>query len=243
MGESGDFEATNMPLRTLIATAYSVKISAVEGGPGWIRSETFDVRGKPSTDLKPGAASKEAYADAQLMLQTLLEDRYALKVHIETRELPIYALVIAKGGLKVKPPVCQKADDDDPPSSPAPDQTQPAYCGNLSMRRSGQNRKMVGTGITMADLVRALAPVTDRHTIIDRSEYTQPFNATLEWAPDEGQRRVSLPDGSGSAAPSADATGASLFTSLQEQLGLKLEPTKGPVDVLVIDHVEKPTPN
>ncbi len=101
---------------------------------------------------------------------------------------------------------------------------------------------MTGTGITMADLIRTLSRVTDR-TVIDKSGYTQTFNATLEWASDQGGASPPAPEGSESAAPSADTTGASVFTVLQEQLGLKLESTKGPVDVLVIDHVEKPTPN
>src|SRR5665213_1828973 len=139
MGRSGDFEATNMPLRTLIAEAYHVKTFEVDGGPAWIRSDTFDIQAKPTVDPKPGSTSKEAYANVQLMLQTLLEDRYALKVHRETKELPVYALVVAKGGLKVKPSDCQKPDADNPPSSPAPGQSAPAICGNTRVSRNGQN--------------------------------------------------------------------------------------------------------
>ncbi len=172
------------------------------------------------------------------MLQTLLEDRYALKVHRETKELPVYALVVAKGGLKVQPSDCVKPDSSGATSPPAPGQPQPAFCGNTRVSRNGQNLVMTGTGITMAVLVRTLSNVTKR-TVIDSSGYTQAFNATLEWAPDEG---ASIPGADGSGGE-AEPTGASVFTSLQEQLGLRLESTKGPVEVLVIDHVEKPTPN
>jgi uncharacterized protein (TIGR03435 family) len=240
MNRSGDFEATNMAVKSLVAEAYHVKTFEVDGGPGWIGSDTYDITAKPTVDPKPGATSKAAYDNIQLMLQTLLEDRYALKIHRETKELPVYALVVAKGGLKVQPSDCVKPDA--PPPSPAPGQAQPAFCGNTRVSRNGQNLVMAGTGITMAVLVRVLSNVTSR-TVIDRSEYTQPFNVTLEWAPDQGEASPRGADGSESAAPSADTTGASLFTALQEQLGLKLESTKGPVEVLVVDHVDKPTPN
>ncbi len=230
-----------MPLRTLIAEAYRVKTFEVDGGPGWIRSDSFDIQAKPTIDPKPGSTSKEAYANVQLMLQTLLEDRYALKVHRETKELPVYALVVAKSGLKVKPSNCVHPDGDSP--QPSPGQSPPMTCGNTRVSRNGQNLVMTATGITMADLVRTLSRVTDR-TVIDGSGYTQPFNASFEWTPDQGAGQTPpAPDGSASAAASTDTAGASVFTALQEQLGLKLESTKGPVDVLIIDHVEKPTPN
>ncbi len=89
----------------------------------------------------------------------------------------------------------------------------------------------------MARLARTLSGTTQR-TVIDRTEYAQPFNVTLEWAADQGAAGAPVADGAG-----AEETGASLFTALQEQLGLKLESTKGSVDVLVIDAVEKPSPN
>jgi uncharacterized protein (TIGR03435 family) len=240
MGRSGEFGATNMSLKTLIAEAYRVKRFEIDGGPGWIDSDTYDITAKPTVDPNPGATSKEAYANVQLMLQTLLEDRYALKVHHETKELPVYALVVAKGGLKVQPSDCVKPDAP-PPPSPAPGHAQPAFCDNIRVSRSGQNLVMTGTGITMARLISALSGATHR-TVIDRSDYSQPFNATLEWAADQGAASPRAADGSDSPAP-ADTSGASLFTALQEQLGLKLESTKGPVEVVVIDHVEKPTPN
>jgi uncharacterized protein (TIGR03435 family) len=239
MGRAGNFEATNMSLKSLIAEAYRVKTFEVYGGPSWIGSDTYDITAKPTVDPQPGATSKKAYADIQLMLQTLLEDRYALKAHRETKELPVYALVVAKGGLKLKPSDCVKPDSNPPTSPPAAGQSQGAYCGNTMVRRNGQNLVMTGTGITMADLLRTLSRVTDR-TVIDRSGHTQTFNATLEWAADQGAIGAPVADGSGGAA---ESTEASVFTSLQEQLGLKLESTKGPVEVLVIDHVEKPTPN
>lgn len=227
-----------MSLKSLIAEAFHVKIFEVDGGPGWIGSDTFDISGKPSVNPQPGATSKEAYAQIQLMLQSLLEERYALKVHRETKELPVYALVVAKGGMKLTPSKCVKPDLSNPPPQPAPGQPQPEFCGNTRVSRNGQNLVLTATGITMDLLGSTLSGQTKR-TVIDRSGYSQSFNATLEWAPDQG---AGAPSADGSGEP-AETTGASIFTALQEQLGLKLEPTKGPVDVLVIDHAEKPTQN
>ena len=239
MNRSGDFEATNMSVKSLVAEAYRVKTFEVDGGPGWIGSDTFDVSAKPTVDPGPGATTKEAYGQIQLMLQSLLADRYALKVHHETKELPVYALAVAKGGLKLTPPDCVKPDAANPPPSPVPGQSPPAFCGNTRVNRNGQNLVLTATGITTARLASTLSGLVHR-TVIDRSDTTQPFNATLEWAPDQGVEGAPT---TGDAAGAAESTGASIFTALQEQLGLKLEPTKGPVEVLVIDHVEKPTPN
>jgi uncharacterized protein (TIGR03435 family) len=177
------------------------------------------------------------WADLQLRLQVLLEDRFALKVHRETKDLPVYALTSAKGGLKLRPADCVAVSPNQPAASPTPGQPPPAYCGTLRTGRNGLNSTLTATGITIADLARWLSANTGR-AVIDRTGYSEKFNATMEWTPDSG----AAPPGTGDDS-AANASGPSIFTALQEQLGLRLESTKGPVEVLVIDHVERPSDN
>jgi uncharacterized protein (TIGR03435 family) len=110
------------------------------------------------------------------------------------------------------------------------------------MGRNGLNSTLNGYGITMQDLISRWLPQTLDRTVIDKTGYTEKFNVNIEWLPDTPMRP---PDGDDPTkpAPPPDSAGASIFTALQEQLGLKLESTKGPVEVLVIDHVEKPSAN
>jgi len=240
----GDFNAKNMPLKAIVAEAYNVKQFEIYGAPGWLGSDTFDITAKPQVDreVKPvSRATFEArWADLMLRLQTLLEDRCSLKTHRETKELPVYTVTIAKGGLKLKPADCVEIDPEHPPGPPVPGQALP--CGNLRMGRNGLNSTLNGYGITMQDLISRWLPQTLDRTVIDKTGYTEKFNVNIEWLPDTPMRP---PDGDDPTkpAPPPDSAGASIFTALQEQLGLKLESTKGPVEVLVIDHVEKPSAN
>ena len=143
-----------------------------------------------------------------------------------------------KSGEKLKTPDCVKFDINNRPPPPEPGQPRPNYCGNMRTARNGANLTFTGTGIAMKDLVRWLAGTTGR-TVIDKTGYTETFDAAMEWTPDGP-----LPgDDPSKPAPPSDNAGPSIFTALQEKLGLKLESTKGPVEVLVIDHVEKPSAN
>jgi uncharacterized protein (TIGR03435 family) len=232
----GRFEANNIPIQLFIAQAYNVKTFEIYGAPAWLATDGFDVSAKMEAPGKKSA--EEARADMLLRLQVLLEDRCALKVHRETKELPVYALTIVKSGVKLKTPNCVTFDINNRPLPPGAGQPRPNYCGNWRTGRTGANLTFAGTGIAMKDLVRWLAGTTER-TVIDKTGYTEMFDAAMEWAPDSP-----LPSADPSKpAPPADTTGPSIFTALQEQLGLKLESTKGPVEVLVIDHVEKPSAN
>jgi uncharacterized protein (TIGR03435 family) len=216
-----------------------VKAFEVYGGPSWVGTEQYDIITKRGADAKDAPASKGDFeklrTESQLKLQSLLEDRCALKVHRETKQLPIYALTVAKGGMKVTAADCVTFDFKNPPA-PTPGKQPPAFCGNSGSRRNGANMVYTGTGVSMTDLVRWLSGMTSR-TVIDKTGYSEPFNAKMEFLPDAAAQ-VSGPDN-----PSSDVTGPSLFTALQEQLGLKLESTKGPVEVLVIDHIERPAAN
>ena len=147
-------------------------------------------------------------------LQSLLAERFKLSLHRETREQPLYALVVGKSGTKF-----QRAN------------------GNFGGLRIGRTQ-LTGSGATLEMLTTALANQLGR-PVLDRTGLEGTFDFKLEWAAQAG----ASPLPGGDALPPADANGPSIFTALQEQLGLKLESTKGSVEVLVIDHVERPSEN
>lgn len=230
----GSLETRNAFLMFLISNAYGVKMDQIYNGPSWIRSDGYDITAK--TDLTPAEAQKigtsldTRTADMNLRLQSLLEDRFRLKVHRETRQLPVFILTVAKGGLKVQPADCVPRGAY---HVPEPGQPSPRFCGTYSLLRSGVGWKLTGLGITMKDLVNALS-FREIPTLTEQTGYTESFNAVLEWTPDSAASPpVPLP---ADAAPS-------LSTALQEQLGMKLESAKGPIEVLVIDYVERPSEN
>jgi uncharacterized protein (TIGR03435 family) len=191
----------------------------VTGGPGWINSDRFDIvakaEGNPSTD-------------ARLMLRTLLADRFKLMVHHETRELPVYALVIARRDGKLGPQLrpsnladCLAAPKLSTPSDP----NAAVRCGGGFLRTG----ELGARAMEFSTLATTVSNLADR-PVVDRTGLTGTFDWNLQWTADR------------SPSPTGDRStdSVSLFTALQEQLGLKLEPTRGPVDVLVIDHVERP---
>jgi uncharacterized protein (TIGR03435 family) len=230
----GRLRAENAPLRLMIQNAYRVRSFQISGGPGWINSDRWDIDAKAESDVNP--------QQTVLMLQTLLEDRFKLAFHRETKDLPVYALVPAKNGLKLEPPKEDGCAASDPAGAPPRPGT--LSCGR-AMIMMGSTAKLEGAKVPMAELVRILSNVLDR-TIIDQTGFTGTFDVHLEFTPEglgglpgSGAPGVPMPE----TLPAPDASSASIFTVLQEKLGLKLESTKGPVEVLVIDRVEKPTEN
>jgi uncharacterized protein (TIGR03435 family) len=170
------------------------------------------------------------------MLQALLADRFKLSIHRETKELPVYALVAAKNGPKLQE---AKADATYPNGIKGPD----------GVARGGMMRigggEVTGQGLPIANLTRMLSQQLGR-TVIDKTGLTGKYDFTLQWTPDESQGPMfkgadGAPPGGNPAPP--ESSGPSLFTAIQEQLGLKLESQKGPVEIIVIDHVEKPSQN
>ena len=216
------FNAENATLMNLISLAYDVAEFRISGGPGWMGSDRYDVEAK--TEGAPNLDQKK------LMIQTLLEDRFRLKVHMETRQLPIYALTVAKGGLKLQP-VKEGSCIPRDPGNPTPPQgkTLTDYCGLVVSMGRGQ-MELGGAG--MVDLARSLTRLTGR-TVVDETGIKSVFAIHLTFSSDDA-----APEN-----PPADASTPSIFTAVQEQLGLKLESARGPVEVLVIDHVEKPSGN
>ena len=229
----GRLVITNVALKRLILSAYDVQDYQISGDPSWTASEQYDIQataeGKASVQEMEGP-----------MLKALLEERFKLVLHRETRQLPIYELTIAKSGAKlqgVKEGGCTPySADSPPPSTPAPGEVGPHYCGFSRPGVNGLNGTLEGTGVSITQLATVLSrqysPSGLRRPIIDRTGLTGTFDFHLEWTPDQ----ATVPQ-------SDDATGPSIFTAVQEQLGLKLEPAKGPVEVLVIDHVERPSEN
>jgi uncharacterized protein (TIGR03435 family) len=185
----------------------------VIGEPSWSTGDGFDIEAKVAAVDLPTLA-RMTFEQRRTMFQQILADRFKLIAHHETRELPIYQLVIGKNGSKLK----ESAPDD--PASAAP-------------RRKGI---MFGPGrgevtATDASLSMVIAPLSRQlgRIIVDKTGLTGRYDFTLEWTPD-------------GVAPT-DQSSPDIFTAIQEQLGLKLESTKGPVDVVVIDHIEKPSAN
>ena len=237
-------------LQRLIQLAYvtfadgaspNMQMLQTSGGPGWTQSEFYDLAAKAE-----GAARVEQMMGP--MLRVLLEDRFKLKIHREKKEMPVYALAVGKSGIKahsMKPGDCVAIDLNHMPT-PTPGQPLPNFCGNTSMRMNGQSVTMDGHGMSLPDFSARLSTMLDRK-VMDKSGITGLFDFHLEFAPDEatpmlrGGRGVA--GDPGNPAPAAEIAGPSIFDALQEQLGLKLLPDKGPVESLVIDHVERPSEN
>jgi uncharacterized protein (TIGR03435 family) len=243
MMPGGRLNFVNMPARSLITRAYQLQPYQVIGGPAWLANDRFDIIAKPEGEVSP--------AQTNPMLRALLADRFKLVVHTETRELPVYHLVKArpdgKPGPELKPAAVDCAAGrgrggpaPGAPGSPGP-VPGPAAGAAGCMVMVGPGRITVG-GQPMATLVNTLAMLAGR-PVLDKTELTGAFDLVLSYMPDgpgRGGPAGPPPPGAPPLAP-PDPDAPSLFTALQEQLGLKLESARGPVDVIVIDSIEQPT--
>ena len=219
---AGRFQATNFPLKALIAFAYGALGSQISGAPDWTNSERFDVDAR-ATDVN---ATREQY---QQMLQSLLVERFKLQIHRETRELPSYELVLAKASSRLKAA--------DPKGCDPTGQTGVA-CGAFY---TGQ-ASLDGRSMSMAQFCNALAIVLGR-PVADHTGLNGRFDIHLEFDP-EGVNLGKGVSGLTTDLDKADGTRPSVFSALQQQLGLKLESHKEPAGVLVIDRLERlPTEN
>jgi uncharacterized protein (TIGR03435 family) len=201
----------NTSLLFLITWAYDMHRGRVYGQPAWLDSAHYDIIASAPEGSLPARVPGQP-SELQKMMQALLADRFKLALHRETRELPMYALVIGKGG-----PKFHLADP-------------PAVFGQTPFSMPAPGR-LVGTQVTAEMLCKVLSDQLGR-SVQDQTGLAGVFDFTLEWQPDSADEQLKAP------------AGASLFTAIQEQLGLKLESRKGPVEVLVIDHIESaPTAN
>jgi uncharacterized protein (TIGR03435 family) len=243
----GRFES-QVPIGVLVRQALQKADYQMIGAPGWINTERYAIVAKPPDGVAPAAM--------RVMIANLLRDRFHLETHVETRELPIFNLVIARPdgrlgpNLKVTSPECQAeiaeraaaAQRGDPPpplptSFPGPNDPQP--CLFLTTPVGIIN----GTGRTIAQLIPTLADLVAR-PVLDKTGLTGPYDFRMKYAPEPGRVAGLLGVfGQSAGAPPApiDPDAPSLSVALQEQLGLKLESARAPVEVVVIDRMEKPT--
>ena len=237
------FTAVNVTPRTLIEFAYDIKSDdQLTGAPSWINSEKYDVDAKvdDATAEKLKSLSRDESGDQiKLMMQALLAERFNLKVGHDTKDLPVFALVVAKGGPKLTPSKL-------PPLPPGTTPPPPGPQNFRGIRMTGQGQ-IEGAGAAMSFLAYVLSRQAEvGHVVLDETGLKGTYDWTLKWTPEPGlDGPPAGPPGTpgGAASPPPDATGPSLFTALQEQLGLKLESRKAPAEVLVIDQIDQPTEN
>jgi uncharacterized protein (TIGR03435 family) len=232
----GRVNVTNMTVKQLIMIAYRMQPFQVSGGPAWIDSLHYDIEAKPDTPVKQ--------SDWPVMLQALLADRFQVTLHRETKELPIYALVLARKDGKLGPGMveskeggCTPFDPSKPPAPSEPGKSQ-TFCGTMQM----SPRRLNAINVPVENIIPMLSRILGR-SVIDKTGLTGNFDITMDFTPDENQLAMLAPPGVPPPPLPSDSSGPSLFTAVQEQLGLKLESQKGPVEILVIDRVEKPSEN
>ncbi|HUI77468.1 MAG TPA: TIGR03435 family protein [Bryobacteraceae bacterium] len=229
----GGLRVIGATVKALVAYTYNVRDFQISGGPDWVNSDRYNIVAKPQRSTGPedlsdalrslSAEQRKTYNEQMgQRVQALMADRFHLMVHRETKEQPVYTLVISKNGSKLQPAA----------ASDAP--------GRIRMGRG----ELTGEAVQVQMLAAALANVVDR-PVIDKTGLSGNFNLKLEWTPDPGQSpgNPGPPPAGAAAQPPSDPNRPSIFTALQEQLGLRLESDKGPVEMIVIDHVEKPSEN
>jgi len=236
-------------LRDLILTAYGIYGNGpdpasgsfrmqVVGGPAWMDSTRYDIVAKPAGD----PPRSQMYGP---MLQSLLEDRFKLAVHRETREGPVYLLTLAKNGPKLhatKEGACVIADINHPPETA---NALTPVCGKPKISKGDANVTVDIPGATIANLCAQLSMVMDRE-VIDRTGIAGRFDIHLEVTPADLQPKYvagRTVDQQGQPTGDDQDAGPSISTALQQQLGLKLEKGRGPVQVIVVDHIERPADN
>jgi uncharacterized protein (TIGR03435 family) len=235
----GRIDAVNMPLRQLIAFAYNLPPFRLLGAPDWTSTARYDIVAKLPVDPASATSGRDPLQDVRDAVRALLIDRFRVVAHQETRELDIYALVLARAGGRpstaVKPSTVDCAAAAlaarNGGAPPPPSASEPVFCGV----RMSPGRIQVG-GMPLAMFAPGLSGQVGR-VVIDRTGLDGNWDFELTFTP------AGVSADTPSNAASAVGDSPSIFTALQEQLGLKLESTKGPVDVTVIDRVERPTPD
>jgi uncharacterized protein (TIGR03435 family) len=208
------FIAKYYTLKLLVAAAYDLTPQAISGGPEWLGADHFDI-----TALTPGATRPSR--DRQMaMLRNLLADRFKLTFHREEKEFSIYNLTVDKGGPKLKPSTAS-------PDEPA------ALVSTVYPERVS----LPARNTTMREFASLMQRAALDRPVVDKTGLTGKYDFDLDWSPDETQFGGELP-----VAP-PDAAAPPFFIALQKQLGLKLEPAKGPVQTIVVDSVSKPSEN
>jgi uncharacterized protein (TIGR03435 family) len=234
----GRFNGVNVSLQTMIRNAYGVQSFEIVGGPAWLAVDRYDIVAKAPENAQP--------EQVRQMVRTLMADRFKLVLHRETRELPIYALVLARPDGRLGPQLKPSSTNCEEvartlnsagrggaaPPAPPPQSGNRPTCGIRV--NAGATAILIAGGTPIAQLASNLSGAVNR-TVVDRTGLTGGFDIDLTFTPDPLMFQ--------GAAPTDQPPGPSLFTALQEQLGLKIESTRGPVEVLVVDSAERPTEN
>jgi bla regulator protein blaR1 len=249
----GRVEANGVPLRLLLRQALRVQDYQIIGVPDWANNERYTVVAKMPENASPNASP--------VMMTNLLKDRFKLVTHTETRELPIFNLVVARqdgrlgAGLKPTSAECltemqARRGGPPPPGAgpggpgrgagaplPPPDFNQPAACG---MMRAGPGLANA-SGQPIAQIAQLLSQFTGR-PVYDKTNLAGSYDFDLKWAPDTAAANNPFgPPPPGGPVAAADPNAPNIYTAVQEQLGLKLDSARGPVEVIVIDRLERPT--
>jgi uncharacterized protein (TIGR03435 family) len=222
----GRLNATNVTAKTLIEWAYGIRDFQLSGEPGWADSERFDIAakadGNPRYDfIKP---------ELETMFRSVLADRFKLAIHRTTKEMPIYSLVLAKNGAKI-----QAVDEGDCPEVPTPDYP----CRSLHSNKFGQLTAKKAPLPALALVLVGFA----RRMVVDNTGLKGSYSYTLDWT--KYLQPPELPPGVVPPPNAFDPASVepAIATALEEQLGLKLESGKGPVEMIVVDHLERPSEN
>jgi uncharacterized protein (TIGR03435 family) len=203
-----NFRGVNVPIKMLLQSAYGLPETQILGVSGAVTTAMFDIDAKsepPDEAQFAKLTNDERMERKQTMLQALFKERFKLAAHTETRELPIYALVVTKGGNKLKPTETK------------------------GLTINGGYGKFSAQGLTTEALAHELAKLVGR-PVVDETAAAGRFDVALQWTPEQGPAKIN-------GAPIPDPP-PDLYTAIVDQLGLKLEPRKGPVPVLVVDHLE-----
>jgi uncharacterized protein (TIGR03435 family) len=248
MFSPGRFTADGVAIKELIKNAYNVKDGQLSGAPSWVSSDRYDIEAKmtdATAEMMQKLPQDQSVEQHRLLIQSLLTDRFKLKVGHQTKELPIYALVVAKNG----PKLVESTVTPTPPGANPPAPGGPLRAG---MMRMGPGQ-LAGSAVPVSILTDVLSrqPEIGGRVIVDETGLKGRYDLNLHWAAEGPSPMGGMGPGPGAGgapgdaggASASDSTGPSIFTALEEQLGLKLEPRKGPVDVLVIENIERPSEN
>ena len=234
-GPPGRYEIVNAPLRTIVRVAHQVQDYQIVEAPGWIATERFDILATTPAVVPTERAE---------MLRNLLAERFNLRAHIERREMPIFEMVLTRSdgqlgqaaratGVNCAERAAGRNGGAPPPATPAGVRLDRPLCG--LMLRPGA---LMAGAMTMGEFARALAPQVNRF-VLDRTGITGFFDFDVQFTPEQ----ITPPPPGVPPLPPVDPNGPSLFTALQEQLGIRLNATRGPIEVLVIDAITRPTPD
>jgi uncharacterized protein (TIGR03435 family) len=212
--------ATNVPIGDLLRAAYEIHDFELIGAPDWLETERYDIEAKlenPRGQVEMGP-----------LIQALLADRFNMKVHGEARETAVYFLVPAKGGLKLK--AVKQCTPPEPNAAIVRQRDYSTICGFMASGQRGNDSILEATSTTVTNLTQALSGILTRR-VLDKTGFTAPFDVNLKYRP----------EALGLESPASNLP--SIFVALEEELGLKLESGRAPIDVLVIDHIERPPEN